>query len=94
MMAHHNLIRERYAQIAQLVEQRTENPRVPGSIPGLSIFTEHSSLEPSAQGAAVFKFSFEKNVQNPVVSTVPHVFAYGVFNNNGMSISENATGIR
>jgi hypothetical protein len=33
-------------------------------------------------------------VQNPVVSTVPHVFAYGVFNNNGMSISENATGIR
>ena len=27
------------AQIAQLVEQRTENPRVAGSIPALGIFT-------------------------------------------------------
>ena len=27
-----------YAQIAQMVEQRTENPRVAGSIPALSIF--------------------------------------------------------
>ena len=27
-----------YAQIAQLVEQRTENPRVAGSIPALGIF--------------------------------------------------------
>ncbi|CDL92372.1 hypothetical protein CTDIVETGP_2442 [Clostridium tyrobutyricum DIVETGP] len=25
-----------YGQIAQSVEQRTENPRVPGSIPGLA----------------------------------------------------------
>ena len=28
-----------YAQIAQLVEQRTENPRVAGSIPALGITT-------------------------------------------------------
>ena len=27
-----------YAQIAQLVEQRTENPRVAGSIPALGMF--------------------------------------------------------
>ena len=27
-----------FAQIAQLVEQRTENPRVAGSIPALGIF--------------------------------------------------------
>ena len=27
-----------YAQVAQLVEQRTENPRVAGSIPALGIF--------------------------------------------------------
>ena len=27
-----------YAQIAQLVEQRTENPRVAGSIPALGIY--------------------------------------------------------
>ena len=27
-----------YAQLAQLVEQRTENPRVSGSIPELGIF--------------------------------------------------------
>ena len=31
------LARERFAQIAQLVEQRTENPRVAGSIPALGI---------------------------------------------------------
>ena len=29
-----------YAQIAQLVEQRTENPRVAGSIPALGITAE------------------------------------------------------
>ena len=29
-----------YAQIAQLVEQRTENPRVAGSIPALGIHFE------------------------------------------------------
>ena len=35
-MAHHKLNRNRkYAQIAQLVEQGTENPRVLGSIPSL-----------------------------------------------------------
>ena len=31
-------IRRRFAQIAQLVEQRTENPRVTGSIPVLGTF--------------------------------------------------------
>ena len=31
-----------YAQIAQLVEQRTENPRVAGSIPALGIISECS----------------------------------------------------
>ena len=35
-MAHHKLNKiSRYAQIAQLVEQGTENPRVLGSIPSL-----------------------------------------------------------
>ena len=33
-----NPIPATYAQIAQLVEQRTENPRVAGSIPALGIF--------------------------------------------------------
>ena len=32
------LVQRLYAQIAQLVEQRTENPRVTGSIPVLGIF--------------------------------------------------------
>ena len=32
-----NPIPATYAQIAQLVEQRTENPRVAGSIPALGI---------------------------------------------------------
>ena len=31
------------AQIAQLVEQRTENPRVAGSIPALGIFVARSN---------------------------------------------------
>ena len=33
-----NPIPATYAQLAQLVEQRTENPRVSGSIPELGIF--------------------------------------------------------
>ena len=33
------------AQIAQLVEQRTENPRVTGSIPVLGIFAGHHFLK-------------------------------------------------
>ncbi len=33
-----NRFNAEYAQIAQLVEQRTENPRVTGSIPVLGIF--------------------------------------------------------
>ena len=32
-------------QIAQLVEQRTENPRVGGSIPSLSTISKNSSAE-------------------------------------------------
>ena len=34
-----------YAQIAQLVEQRTENPRVAGSIPALGILNAEGCLE-------------------------------------------------
>ena len=36
------------AQIAQLVEQRTENPRVAGSIPALGIFIFKHALEKAA----------------------------------------------
>ena len=32
------------AQIAQLVEQRTENPRVAGSIPALGIFSARKQV--------------------------------------------------
>ncbi len=35
----------KYAQIAQLVEQRTENPRVAGSIPALGIYRKCSPLD-------------------------------------------------
>ena len=38
-----NPIPATYAQIAQLVEQRTENPRVAGSIPALGIFVAKSN---------------------------------------------------
>ena len=39
MVKHSSVVNEvDLAQIAQLVEQRTENPRVAGSIPALGIF--------------------------------------------------------
>ena len=40
------------AQIAQLVEQRTENPRVPGSIPGLGTIIP----KPRSEMVGVFWF--------------------------------------
>jgi hypothetical protein len=44
------------AQIAQLVEQRTENPRVAGSIPALGIFLffGHALEKAAPEGAASF----------------------------------------
>ena len=44
------------AQIAQLVEQRTENPRVAGSIPALGIFLffRHALENAAPEGAASF----------------------------------------
>ena len=39
----------RWAQIAQLVEQRTENPRVTGSIPVLGIFYKYGILAQSVE---------------------------------------------
>ena len=40
----------RCAQIAQLVEQRTENPRVTGSIPVLGIFLCTTIINPTTTG--------------------------------------------
>ena len=40
-----NPIPATYAQIAQLVEQRTENPRVAGSIPALGILNAKMPLD-------------------------------------------------
>ena len=49
------------AQIAQLVEQRTENPRVAGSIPALGIFLylffAHGWLKKAAPGGTAFLFT-------------------------------------
>ena len=44
------------AQIAQLVEQRTENPRVAGSIPALGtfLFFRHALEKAAPEGAASF----------------------------------------
>ena len=44
------------AQIAQLVEQRTENPRVAGSIPALGIFLffRYALKKAAPEGAASF----------------------------------------
>lgn len=43
------IIADRDAQIAQLVEQRTENPRVTGSIPVLGIFLWYGILAQSVE---------------------------------------------
>ena len=39
-----------YAQIAQLVEQRTENPRVAGSIPALGILSATNCWQKNEYG--------------------------------------------
>ena len=44
----------KYAQIAQLVEQRTENPRVTGSIPVLGIFYLNFKKVSTLYGAETF----------------------------------------
>ena len=44
----------RQAQIAQLVEQRTENPRVTGSIPVLGIFYLNFKKVSALYGAETF----------------------------------------
>ena len=56
-----------YAQIAQLVEQRTENPRVAGSIPALGIFygalaqsVEHLTFNQVVRGSNPRCFTGEK----------------------------------
>jgi hypothetical protein len=48
------------AQVAQLVEQRTENPRVPGSIPGLGTAQsddDHQRVPGSTPGLGTTHFS-------------------------------------
>ena len=49
--------RVRNAQIAQLVEQRTENPRVTGSIPVLGILFYKSEYGPLAQSVEHLTFN-------------------------------------
>ena len=57
-----------YAQIAQLVEQRTENPRVVGSIPTLGIvncdiaFHVQSTLE-TAMSSSIPTLGMKKNTR-------------------------------
>ena len=48
------IIADRDAQIAQLVEQRTENPRVTGSIPVLGIFYLNFKKVSALYGAETF----------------------------------------
>jgi hypothetical protein len=45
----------RYAQIAQLVEQWTENPRVAGSIPALGTKTEVKGQKPEIGREGAFR---------------------------------------
>ena len=51
-----------YAQIAQLVEQRTENPRVAGSIPALGIIF-YSDRRIASAGQSFF---IQKTAANPL----------------------------
>ena len=51
------------AQIAQLVEQRTENPRVAGSIPALGICAEICTNEYGALAQSVEHLTFNQVVR-------------------------------
>ena len=53
------------AQIAQLVEQRTENPRVTGSIPVLGILFYKSEYGPLAQSVEHLTFNQVVGGSNP-----------------------------
>ena len=52
----------RCAQIAQLVEQRTENPRVTGSIPVLGIFLCTTIINPTTTGKRKHVLPFFPNI--------------------------------
>ena len=68
----------RAAQVAQSVEQRTENPRVDGSIPPLGT-TAKSALVQNAQVAQ----SVEQRTENPRVDgSIPPLGTMNSFKNN------------
>ena len=58
-----NPIPATYAQIAQLVEQRTENPRVAGSIPALGILLGELGNEYGALAQSVEHLTFNQVVR-------------------------------
>ena len=63
------------AQIAQLVEQRTENPRVTGSIPVLGIFLWYGILAQSV----------EQRIENPrVTGSIPVLGIFLAKGNEGV----------
>ena len=77
-----------HAQIAQLVEQRTENPRVAGSIPALGIYhgalaqsVEHLTFNQVVRGSNPRCFIFKRTeICNQVSVFLLRKFLYGIFN--------------
>ena len=70
------------AQLAQLVEQRTENPRVSGSIPELGIFygalaqsVEHLTFNQVVRGSNPRCFT-SRNAGNPLFMRVSGLFIF------------------
>ena len=64
--------RKRFAQIAQLVEQGTENPRVAGSIPALGTTCGHSSsgrAPPCQGGGSEFEPRCPLQKETPTLET-------------------------
>ena len=59
-----NPIPATFAQLAQLVEQRTENPRVSGSIPELGIFMSFYSLYIFIFGRLSIETQLEHEIQH------------------------------
>ena len=64
--------RKRFAQIAQLVEQGTENPRVAGAIPALGTTCGHSSsgrAPPCQGGGSEFEPRCPLQKETPTLET-------------------------
>ncbi len=69
--------------IAQLVEQRTENPCVPGSIPGGTTFTKRKIMKPAEMTVFQRVFSLSTTRRNMQFGAIKNCRFGGFFESHG-----------